>query len=831
MRTAPEHWNELLNGEHITETRVDIGGVSYYGYDGESGIWSLTTHNALFENFSVGNCHSGTIDLTLVNPQSIPKMAKMEVYVRLVEEWIDPELFELDEIIGSGVNKSAPTNSTVRYSSAVKKTGDTLSLPENAGEITVTADNTGTTQAVLRGKFFEFVGENRVYYGSPELSVYYFPYYTPVIRFTPSYFPSAYTVKPFVHHRTTDWVRKGVYYIDTREWDAQHEFLTITGFDAMLKAEQPYIVSEASDPVILEEFTIPKGRIKGDVNGNGEVDTDNIDWEDGGRSDRVYVLATIQRRIELSDLQFWCADVNGSGGLTAFDAGLIAQRANGDYNAYTNLDYYNNWTWRDATHNWTTFAEITVPTGATLILPDGFSYEAATGGVNIFCANPPLEEMTAQVAIFGWPRRDSLVALEIAMRIGVELDSRNVLDKGYMVQLPAVSSDGSESMTLREVLGYVGAMYGGNWVINDEGKLQLVPLQPSGTAIDIGTDVIDVTSSPAYDEISRVRLVLDEETEYTAGDDTGRTIEIVCPWGTQAMTNALLTALSGYAYQPIEVTTATKADPLWELGDGVSVNGIYTQIVAMPTYFGLAYTVDVSAPNGEEINHEYPFVDKAQQEIKRTVARATASLRVDVDNITSRVEDAEGNISTVTQTVNGITISDGQGQTLINGAKIKTGTISADSIELTGAIKWGDLTGDVQQTIYAQGYTPPGYIKSTYIDFSQVQSPKIVTNQLDLYARTSSGGSSTGTFNMYGYWNEVARSILQIGYYAGSEPYVTFGSSTFGAYSMWSFPLTYIDGNVEFLQGSKVNNLQFASSDYGSTPPTSGFEGRVFFVI
>ncbi len=59
------------------------------------------------------------------------------------------------------------------------------------------------------------------------------------------------------------------------------------------------------------------------------------------------------------------------------------------------------------------------------------------------------------------------------------LDGRSVLDKGYIIQLPAVSDDGSESMTLREVLGYVGAMYGGNWIVNDEGKLQLVPLVPA----------------------------------------------------------------------------------------------------------------------------------------------------------------------------------------------------------------------------------------------------------------------------------------------------------------------------------------------------------------
>ena len=705
---------------HQTETRVDIGDISYYGYDGESGIWSLATRNALFENFSAGNCHAGTIDLTLVNPQSIPTMAKMEVYVRLTEEpWTDPELLELDEITGAGVSFGWSNPSTVRYSNAVIRSGDALSLPEDADEIIITADNTEAAQAVLRGKFFEIKSEfydGGVLYGSPEMDVYYYPYDSPPhIRFSPSYYPENYSVKPLVHHRVTDWIRKGVYFIDTREWDARHEFLTITGFDAMLKAEQPYIISDATDPVILDEFTIPQGRMRGDVNGNGVIDADYVPYAEGGRSDNQITLAASVDKAHLDEIETWCADVDDDGWVTGTDSLKIDERANGTFGAYTNADYYGNWTWRDDTHDWFVFAAKTVPNGAVLILPDGFTYEEATGGINIICANPPLTEKTAQIAIFGWPRLDNLVALEVAMRIGVELDSRTVLNKGYMVQLPAVSTDGDESMTLREVLGYVGAMYGGNWIINDEGKLQLVTVpdkmffrstsnaqdllidgvieaQIVGSArpkvgdiivsaddvllevttvhdpavepgflrwvciveeaqgvmapIDIGTDVIDVTTSPAYDAISRVRLVLNEETEYTAGDDTGRTIEIVCPWGTQAMANALLIALSGFAYQPLEATTATKADPLWELGDAVNVNGIYSQIVAMPTYFGLAYTADISAPNGEEINHEYPFVDKAQQEIKRIIAKTTASLRVDVDRIEGKVD---GKITTYRQ--------------------------------------------------------------------------------------------------------------------------------------------------------------------------------------
>ena len=370
MRTPPTNWTTLMAQPHETETRIDIAGVSYYGYDGNIGIWSCETRPMLFDKLSVGNCCSATINLVLANPQTIPTMAKMELYVRL-------------------------TNGTI----------------------------------------------------------------------------------------TTAWVRKGVYYIDTREWDAQHEFLTITGYDAMLKTEQDY-------------FTPP-------------------------------------------------------------------------------------------------------------------------------------------VTITGWPKTDAAVVSEICTRIGVELDARTVINKGYMVQVPAVSSDGKDSDTLREVLGWIGGMYGGNWCITDEGKLRLVPLVPTET-VAVGTDALDLSTTPAYDALGIVHLVVSEEAEYVAGT-SGRSIEISCPWGTQAMANNILTAIGGYVYQPLSVTTATEANPLWELGDAVTVNGYTSVIAAMPTSFGLKYTADIEAPESEEINHEYPYQDKGTRDIERKIAQSSASLRVDIDSIKAMV--------------------------------------------------------------------------------------------------------------------------------------------------------------------------------------------------
>ena len=53
--------------------------------------------------------------------------------------------------------------------------------------------------------------------------------------------------------------------------------------------------------------------------------------------------------------------------------------------------------------------------------------------------------------------------------MGVELDSRTALNGSYQVEYP-------NDYTMREVLGYIGAVNGGNWNITETGKLRLVRL-------------------------------------------------------------------------------------------------------------------------------------------------------------------------------------------------------------------------------------------------------------------------------------------------------------------------------------------------------------------
>lgn len=69
-----------------------------------------------------------------------------------------------------------------------------------------------------------------------------------------------------------------------------------------------------------------------------------------------------------------------------------------------------------------------------------------------------------------WPAKDYDVVQEIADHIGVEVDPRTTAQlRGYWVQYPG-------GYSMREVLSYIAAMYGGAFIMNDLGQLRLVTM-------------------------------------------------------------------------------------------------------------------------------------------------------------------------------------------------------------------------------------------------------------------------------------------------------------------------------------------------------------------
>lgn len=314
----------------------------------------------------------------------------------------------------------------------------------------------------------------------------------------------------------------------------------------------------------------------------------------------------------------------------------------------------------------------------------------------------------------------------------------------------------------------------------------------------VGLDITGFENTGKYRPVSRVTLMVDDENVYTAGDDTGLELSASCPHATQEMANALLAQLQGYQYQSF-TADAANLDPAAELGDGVTVNGVYS-IISQLDDDGRGFP-DISSPGEVALEEEYPAAGPMTQEFNRQIADTrsqitktaeeiqllveseindlSSSFTVQLDNITGRVNGLDGEFAELSLTLDGLTVTDSTGKTVINGSMIQTsnlyvnaanisGTLQANQINLTGAITWVDLDSDVENRIndaYNTAYDNqlPDYIKSTYIDSTRIESPEIYGGEI--YSVDGSGAYAkmeSNAFSMMYSGSSVPRAVLQV---------------------------------------------------------------------
>ena len=318
-------------------------------------------------------------------------------------------------------------------------------------------------------------------------------------------------------------------------------------------------------------------------------------------------------------------------------------------------------------------------------------------------------------------------------------------------------------------------------------------------------DIGDIPSN-----ISRVNLSVDSETYYTAGNDTGRTLEVTCAWASQAMANSILAAMQNVEYQPYTAGEALM-DPAAEIGDGVVVGGIYSVVANENMSFSRLYNSEISAPDLDEVDDEYPYESLERRQYDRELARTRSMISKSASEILLQVEgiaeDLEGQISSISVKLDSITLSvsngstsstielkagettissetiqmDGlvtftglsSGTTTVDGACIKTGQIDADRLNLTGAITFSDLSKSVQEDIDdAQSTANSAYSLAnaandtannaedkveawswrgtTYIDGSKIQTGTVEASILrgGTVELLASGGSTVGSIEI-----------------------------------------------------------------------------------
>ena len=170
--------------------------------------------------------------------------------------------------------------------------------------------------------------------------------------------------------------------------------------------------------------------------------------------------------------------------------------------------------------------------------------------------------------------------------------------------------------------------------------------------VNVAKRAYNIETSAQFDGYSGVRIFVGTDDEgnsivYESGNTDGRVLDIQNDFGTQAMADNILDEIRGYQYQPLDAESAL-LNPAAEMGDGVTVNGIYTGVFERETQFGRLMASEIQAPTDEEIAHEY-FTDTASSDraFTRFVKSTKASLSLTATEIAaevSRATTAEGEL-------------------------------------------------------------------------------------------------------------------------------------------------------------------------------------------
>lgn len=286
--------------------------------------------------------------------------------------------------------------------------------------------------------------------------------------------------------------------------------------------------------------------------------------------------------------------------------------------------------------------------------------------------------------------------------------------------------------------------------------------------INIKKDASQVKEAPQQPAYTGVKIYVGKDSDgddlyYSAGNSNGTVLELENPWATQTIANNILTAISGYSYRPMQADGAL-LDPAAELGDGISVNGVYSVLAKNDTTFGSLLVSDIAAPSDGELGHEYPYVSKQRRETQREIDKANSSLTIQLDEIKGQVTDDQGNYTVVTIKSDGLYVG-GQSATL-DGDNITSGTIGTTQIA-GGAITTSEL---------AANCVTSAKIKAGAVDTNQLAADAVTASEIASEAVRTGNLLVTGMVNFYNSTSKTA--YAQLGYGTGQDG---SGSSTYGA--------------------------------------------------
>lgn len=317
----------------------------------------------------------------------------------------------------------------------------------------------------------------------------------------------------------------------------------------------------------------------------------------------------------------------------------------------------------------------------------------------------------------------------------------------------------------------------------------------------LGRSIEDFAPGIESKPITKVEL-LDENGDIVgvAGTDSGKTLTAQNPDGTNEMAQAILAKVSGYTHIGYEGQNAM-IDPAAEIGDAVTVSGHYVPIVSTDSTFDSLLAVNISAPDADELDDEYPYKSKTQRQIERNMAVTRSLITKSAEEIKLEIQGVDGRVSSLQLTLDGVTITGSDGVTRINGGKIAANSVTATQIDATNlkvaaANITGKLTASQIQTssIYVgnladgSSYATKTYVQNnaglsasevddaiaTYIDGTSITAESLRGRTVDLLASaTRSIGSIELVYTSTGYGMSINTDYGGVQISSGGNVYIT----------------------------------------------------------
>lgn len=271
-------------------------------------------------------------------------------------------------------------------------------------------------------------------------------------------------------------------------------------------------------------------------------------------------------------------------------------------------------------------------------------------------------------------------------------------------------------------------------------------------------DITSFRNTGKSQPISGIELMVDEKNMYFAGNDNGYVMTIDCPYGTQEMANDLLAKAKGFEYQGFTAEQVV-LPPEVELGDGLSVAGVYGMIARRSFKFTPGMTSLVEAPRELEVQHEYKYSSPQQRKIERQIAQTRSSITKTSEEIMLKVEGIDGRVTSLSTSIDGIEANISS----LNGSITNiTANINGLRTTVSGKIDGKTAQSMIDQSVSAINLRIDGVdddVSSLKVSLGNVQSEvsgkidgntaqSLIDQSIDNIELSVSSGSDGSTFTL-----------------------------------------------------------------------------------